>query len=246
MTKNAEIWDEKSEFYPRYKENQNFENLILQKSKDFDVLYENSTILDVGCGTGIYTINLAKIAKKIFAIDFSKNMIEILNEDAKKFGVYDKIQTQISSFDDFKTDQKFDIVFSTMSPAIEGENLYQKAFNLAKNSFVYLGWAGKRENKIEEEIFEICGLKKRELKGANKLKIWLEKNNFPYKSEIFENSFTKEKTLEQMTQNLAWHIKISGHFPNIKLIEKYLKKYEIDGKISSKTLTKVELIVCNF
>ena len=40
-------------------------------------------ILDAGCGTGVYTIETAKLAHDVMAIDFSLNSIDILNKKIK-------------------------------------------------------------------------------------------------------------------------------------------------------------------
>jgi SAM-dependent methyltransferase len=66
-------------------------------ANQFDDLYEiekhNKTVLDVGCGSGrqlIYAVTQG--ALKATGIDFSKDMLEIAQSAAAKFGVEGKLQ----------------------------------------------------------------------------------------------------------------------------------------------------------
>jgi SAM-dependent methyltransferase len=51
-------------------------------------------VLEIGCGTGIETIPLAKIGIKIVAVDISEKMLEILWRRAVKEGVEERITTK--------------------------------------------------------------------------------------------------------------------------------------------------------
>lgn len=44
---------------------------------------KTESILDAGCGTGIHTIQTAKLAHDVMAVDFSSNSIDILNKKLK-------------------------------------------------------------------------------------------------------------------------------------------------------------------
>ncbi len=44
---------------------------------------KNDSILDAGCGTGIYTIETAQLVHDVMAIDFSSSSIDILNKKLK-------------------------------------------------------------------------------------------------------------------------------------------------------------------
>ena len=50
--------------------------------KNFSHLKFN-TILEIGCGTGKNTVLLSQIGKKVYALDFSKEMISIAKEKNK-------------------------------------------------------------------------------------------------------------------------------------------------------------------
>lgn len=49
-------------------------------------------IVEVGCGTGKFTIPLAKAGKKVIAIDYAEEMLDIVREKASHQGLADRIE----------------------------------------------------------------------------------------------------------------------------------------------------------
>jgi putative AdoMet-dependent methyltransferase len=47
----------------------------------------DSTVIDIGCGTGAFTLHAAKICKKIYAVDVSKPMLDYTRQKAQKEGL---------------------------------------------------------------------------------------------------------------------------------------------------------------
>lgn len=50
-------------------------------------LKREDIVLDVGCGTGRFTREIAKRCKKVYGVDFSPESIEVLNKKAKQEGI---------------------------------------------------------------------------------------------------------------------------------------------------------------
>ncbi len=68
------------------------------------------TFLDVGCGTGLYSLELARRgAIQVTGIDVSEKMIEICKERAKQENLTAKTRFIQVDIMDFKTDSRFDI-----------------------------------------------------------------------------------------------------------------------------------------
>lgn len=85
-----------------YLEEKNIKSWFKFKGKD---------ILDLGCGTGRYTIPLAK-KNNLTAIDFSKSMLNNAKKKAKKKGV--KIDFEEGDVTKFKSTKKFDVIISML------------------------------------------------------------------------------------------------------------------------------------
>ena len=69
-------------------------------------------ILEAGCGTGGHAFNLIEYGYKIEGIDLSKEMIEIANHKKSNMQVSDNLSFKHCKFQDFKTNNQFDIVLS--------------------------------------------------------------------------------------------------------------------------------------
>lgn len=58
---------------------------------------EGKTYLDIGCGTGLFSVELAKLgAEKIIGLDIAENMIEISRKEAERNKVIDKCEFLLS------------------------------------------------------------------------------------------------------------------------------------------------------
>jgi len=75
--------------------------------------YKNTTVFDVGCGTGRYSLALAlKGIKKALGIDFAQNMIDEANRLATQFKVDHICQFVKADFLQMNIDETFDHVFA--------------------------------------------------------------------------------------------------------------------------------------
>ncbi len=76
---------------------------------------DNLTVLDLGCGVGIYTINLLKMYPKthMTGVDLSKKQIALARELARQHGVDDRVKFICGDAEEWTTDQKYDLVICT-------------------------------------------------------------------------------------------------------------------------------------
>jgi malonyl-CoA O-methyltransferase len=83
-----------------------------QVSKKFIGNVKNKEVLDYGCGTGRYSIPLAKQGANVTAIDFSKGMLNQARKKAKKLKV--KIDFYQEEITKYKPNKKFDLIISML------------------------------------------------------------------------------------------------------------------------------------
>ncbi len=74
--------------------------------------FKDRDLLELGCGTGLVGLSFATIAKSLYGIDSSKNMVEVFNQKAKDLG----FSNARADFKDFFHEEfdPVDIVFSSM------------------------------------------------------------------------------------------------------------------------------------
>ncbi|MCR6578537.1 class I SAM-dependent methyltransferase [Campylobacter insulaenigrae] len=227
------LWDKKAKTYTRYSEKLNeIQKQTFDKFKVLNIDYENKNIIDIGCGTGVWTLHLAKKAKEILAIDNAKAMLEILQEDAKTHAI-SNVKTLNLDFENFykNNNTKFDLAFLSMSPALQEEKDYINFLNLAPKR-VYLGWASKRKSSFLDPIFEhfnthFKGFYEEDLQG------FLNAQNIPYECEIFSETRVVKRDKQSAMQNALWHLSMNGINANKQDLESFVKD-EVEELIEAK------------
>lgn len=100
----------KSEFTGWF--NKSFRKPIFERYEiTFEVLGDltNKTVLDVGCGSGVYSIKFAlNGAAKVKGIDFSAPMLQIAKTRANNHHVSSKCEFELNDFLTMDTNQKYD------------------------------------------------------------------------------------------------------------------------------------------
>ena len=237
-------WDEKAKNYARYSScNNTFEANVLKTIKNLGIDFKDKSIIDIGCGTGVYTLHVAQIAKKVVGIDYSINMLEILNEDSRKMEIIN-INTYHNTWSDFDTNDKiFDIALCTMSPAVKSEKELEKFHSSAKTK-IYLGWAGVRDNTVIDDLFLAHNSVYSPPNGAKRVKKWLQNKGIKYQLENFEELKIKIRSFKEAVENYTWHLNVRGLEPNTEKIKKILEPLrDEDGNIREQTINKMDLIV---
>jgi len=67
---------------------------------------KNDEVLDIGCGTGDYLLEMAKYGVKLNGFDYSEYAIE----RAKKRLISQKVNLKVSSVENFKNEKKYDLI----------------------------------------------------------------------------------------------------------------------------------------
>lgn len=185
-------WQKKAGSYPKYSDSLGtIDDQIFSAIKEAGIDFTGKTVLDIGCGTGIYTIRAAKEAASVTGTDISDEMLSILKQDAHTNGCHN-IDTVLTSWNEFDYGTtKWDIVMSAMTPAIRTEKDYEKASSYASESVIFLGWGGKREPEIIVPIINKTNGKANLFNNSSVIKQWLESQGIPFFSKTFDETRKK-------------------------------------------------------
>lgn len=231
------LWDKKAKTYARFSPTLN--EIQKQSFEEFQKLgldFKDKSVIDIGCGTGVWTLHLAFLAKEILALDNSKAMLEILQEDASKLGL-SNIKSVNLSFEDFMRENanlRFDIAFLSMSPALQND--YKHFLNLAQKK-IYLAWADLRRSDFLDPIFKHF---KTEFKGFYKqdFESFLLENDIDFHKVIFEERRVVKRTREEAIENALWHLDMNG----IKVEKNELESLILED-VREKIVAKIKLII---
>ena len=237
------LWDKKASNYQRFDGKVSaIQQQIFAKALAWGVDFSGKEILDIGCGTGVWTIFLSKTAKNITGIDSSKNMIEILNEDAKRFGVTN-LTSEVCSWREYKTAKHFDIAICTMSPAIASDEDFVKFHSIAKQK-LYLGWDKPRSSDLIEPFFKKFGRTLSQKNVVNRLEAWLNEQGIAYKSEILNETRIARRSVQEAAENICWHLEINGAKNYDEKVVLAILKERFDGEfIDEKIESQMKLFV---
>ncbi|EJW3485990.1 class I SAM-dependent methyltransferase [Campylobacter jejuni] len=234
------LWDKKAKTYARY---QNTLNTIQKQTFEYlqnlKISFQDKSIIDIGCGTGVWTLHLAKEAKEILALDSANVMLEILQEDAKTHTI-SNLKTLNLDFESFykNNNAKFDLAFLSMSPALQNEKDYTNFLNLAKIK-IYLGWADYRKSDFLDPIFkyfntEFKGFYKKDLENY-----LLEKNIFFHKI-VFDETRKVQRTKEEAIENALWHLSMNKITTSKEAVSSF-----VENDIIETIESKIKLLIIN-
>ncbi|BCX78848.1 class I SAM-dependent methyltransferase [Campylobacter sp. 19-13652] len=242
MSEPLSLWDKKAANYARFSPNMSdFEAKFYEALDEFGVSFLDKSVLDVGCGSGVYSLRIASSAQEIDCVDGSYAMLEILNEDAQKLGLKN-VKTYFNLWDDFMLKKPYDIAFCTMSPALDDKPSFDKFIKSAKNH-VYLGWASPRSSDVLEPFFKKYGKKQDKKPAAIRFQEYLKSLDINPKSKLLSEERVAVRSFSQMCENICWHLEISklefSHDEVAFELENRYGKGLISEKISSLMLLLV-------
>ena len=149
-------WDDKAEGFSEKpmptKEDSLFLRTLLERAEPGP----DTTVLDIGSGSGHYSIALAPHAGKILGIDISGNMVGHANDLALRHGADNVsfIQKDWSamSSDDSIVKDGFDIVFAHMTPGVGDADDFTRMID-ACNGHLFMTKPVRRCNPLAEGIW---------------------------------------------------------------------------------------------
>ncbi|MDR2443755.1 MAG: class I SAM-dependent methyltransferase, partial [Deltaproteobacteria bacterium] len=225
-----EFWNKRAQAFPRYNEaKDSYENTMLKAAMDLGVNFKDQRVLDVGCGSGMYTLKIALIAQSVVAVDISEEMLEISHIDSQKLGLKN-ITYVLSDWADYepqKESSQFDVVFCSMCPPMEDDLAKAKLIKIVGSAvLVYIGAYDFTEPKPLSLLNDHYGLKHFRFRSGPDMRRWLDSQNLPYRWVNQKGHWTNEYSREtgiNWCQNML--IDSGCPSPDRVLIEKTLEPF---------------------
>ena len=152
----GKFWDgEASNRFQKMVCSENARSRTMQQVKSLN-LSKDDIVLDIGCGVGRLSVPIAKIVKKVYALDISKKMLEYAKKYAESECVEDIefIQGNWEEFD-IATIEKVDVTIAYNSLGVyELRKSLEKINAITRREVYIFTFAGKGE-WMDEELVEI-------------------------------------------------------------------------------------------
>jgi len=134
--KSKEAWDIKADSMNKrvHKSIYNEQFLKLLNLEKID------TLLDVGCGVGNLSLKLAPKLSKVYCLDYSTKMLELLNENAKKQNINNITTINKSWYDSWDDISKADLVIASRSMEVKDMKEALEKLNNKANKKVVISY----------------------------------------------------------------------------------------------------------
>lgn len=112
--------------------------LIHNPKKIFGEFVEpGSTVIDIGCGMGVFSIAMARMAGdtgRVIAVDLQPQMLKVLEKRAKKAGLLERIRTHQCEADDIGTHEPVDfaLLFNVVHEVPSAQSLFHQVAEILK------------------------------------------------------------------------------------------------------------------
>lgn len=243
------FWNRMAEHYPDPLDAKTLSetNEILSIVKGKGVEIHGADILDIGCGTGTYSLPLADDAETVTGLDNSDAMVDRLTELIAFSGVRNVYPVKASwkDIDIIKSgfERAFDIVLASMTPAVQTQQDFDKMEGCSKKWCVYIGWGRKRENELMEEMFKLHGLDYGPPSGAGVACDMLAQAGRRPSVDYFETFWDWTGNVDEAVEDIECFIEMHGGQADRDLIEKSLHRFEHQGSIFHRTFAEEIIMV---
>ncbi|MDR1546690.1 MAG: class I SAM-dependent methyltransferase [Deltaproteobacteria bacterium] len=169
----ADFWDRRAASFPRYDPAPDgYEVQILQAARELGVDFRGKTVLDVGCGSGMYTLRLAQEAARVTAVDVSERMLEISRRDAGALGLTN-IDYQQADWGEHELAGRSDVVFCSMCPAVKDDEGKKKLLAAVGEVLVFVGFARWTDPEPVKSLLERWRLTPKRFESGPEMRQWL-------------------------------------------------------------------------
>jgi ubiquinone/menaquinone biosynthesis C-methylase UbiE len=134
--KDKAAWDKKAASMNTRVHTSVYNDAFLEKVNTQDC----ESLLDVGCGVGNLSLRLASSLTHIHALDYSHEMLDILQENAKKQDVHNIHTIEASWYDDWENIPPADIVIASRSMEVKDMKEALEKLNDKANKRVYISY----------------------------------------------------------------------------------------------------------
>ena len=245
----AQCWDKAAEGYDDLDTCRDYRvqvDSVINTLKSYGILNEESSVIDIACGTGTYAIGMAKFCRSVTCLDISSGMLEKLEEKRKKSKLAN-IEIINEDWHEFKPVTSYDLVFCSMSPLLRQPENIDAFINLSKRYVAFVTWAGIRENTVLSYLGkEILGrVPGKHTSDMNLIFNYLYSLGHAPDLKFFRGCWEKKRKTEKQIKNLIWRLEMYRPLEDHekKLVADYVMERSENGLMTLKTKVRTVLMI---
>ncbi|SKB42547.1 class I SAM-dependent methyltransferase [Malaciobacter marinus] len=224
--KAKEAWDEKASSMNQRVHKSVYNEQFIQRLD----LQEIESLLDVGCGVGNLSLKLAPKLKKVYSLDYSTKMLELLNENAKKSDITNIKTINKSWYDDWSDVPNADLVIASRSMEVKDMKEALIKLNDKANKKVIISYK-KGGSFVSDEILDV--LNKDIIKKPDYIYVVNILYSLGIKAEVnfidSEGRNTIYKSKQKFVDSISWSLG-SLNDEEIKRLEHYYDSLDLRKK----------------
>ena len=239
-----EFWNSRAASFPRFAAGDDtYEAGMLRLARDNGVDFRGKTVLDVGCGSGMYTIRLAQEAASVMAVDISDEMLRILMQDATTRGLAN-IRPVLSDWEHFALDERFQIVFASMTPALSDDAAREKLHHYALEQVVFMGFTERKTSDVMAGLYAHYGITPPQFADAPDMRAWLQGRHIPFTTLPVASQWIVPHTRDQLLGSCAANLRARGAEPDMARLAAYLEGFRNqNGEYVERTEYSLEMLI---
>ncbi|WP_188890784.1 class I SAM-dependent methyltransferase [Paenibacillus radicis (ex Gao et al. 2016)] len=203
--------------------------------------FENTSVLDIGAASGVFTVPFAERGARVTALESSPPLVELLEENIAKFAD-DQVSIVHEPFEHIDVQDKgwgeaFDLVFVSMCPVILDWESVEKVLYCARK-YCYISMpVTHNEHSLLQEIWPLItgqSFKKKPLEMGYLLHL-LYLKGYSYESLVTREMKTKEVTHEaalQEVMTMLGHYGLSVDEKAVRTVAGYLEQAYPSGRVA--------------
>lgn len=244
MTRQKEFWNIRAKSFPGHRDGDTYQAKMTEIMENHGIRLEGANVMDLGCGSGAYTIRMAEKAGKVTALDISDVMLGAVRKSAEERGLTN-IEYVNADWAEYSPSGKFDLIFASLTPAVKDEASVDKIKEYAGRWVVNISFAGPMTAYVLDGLFELHGMERGKSKLEPVMRNWLEKNSVPFSVYPVQGEWVTPRSRRDMIDNCRDVVEAHGANPDMDGIEKYIERFrdEMTGMYISKTAYNVEMII---
>lgn len=249
--KQKKFWEKMAERYPAPFSEESLEKTgtVIRMAEQRGVQLDGATILDIGCGTGVYTLPLAQRVARVVGLDLSEGMLRRLEVEREQHGLENVTTVQGPWSDEAVAthglEKAFDIVWAAMTPAVRTAEDIARMNRCSRRWCVYAGWGGLRRNALMEEAFQAHGLSFGPPPGAKAVQAALAGMGIQVEIETVRRTWESEGTVEEAIEHVEGFIESQSDVePQHDLIRAVVTRFTAeDGNVRHQTEMEMGIMV---